>query len=185
MPCRPALLPCRKRREVTEGPWETEREGGFLLLLLHLPSFSPPAAATCGCPLARRGTIWPSEERRSQGRTGIPGKPMLQRRLVVLPPLLAAVLVTVAGVRRDSEYSGQYSLAPPSLGPSPPRSTYLTPRAAAERNICFKFEACLCATLCGLSQCWNARGRHRCRRLHFKGDSCLSVLVKFLLCPPP
>ena len=41
------------------------------------------------------------------------GKPMLQRRLVVLPPLLAAVLVTVAGVRRDNEYSGQYCLAPP------------------------------------------------------------------------
>ena len=33
---------------------------------------------------------------------------MLQRRLVVLPPLLAAVLATVAGVGRDSsDYGGE------------------------------------------------------------------------------
>ena len=37
---------------------------------------------------------------------------MLQRRLVVLPPLLAAVLATVAGVGRDSsDYGGEYGPA--------------------------------------------------------------------------
>ena len=94
------------------------REGGRLSP--PPPSFFFPSCCSyLWLSSGEEGTIWPSEERRSQGRTGIPGKPMLQRRLVVLPPLLAAVLVTVAGVRRDSEYSGQYSLAPPSLGPSP------------------------------------------------------------------
>ena len=48
MPSRAALLRCR--REEAEGPSETQRGGGFLLL----PSISP-AAATCGSPLARRG----------------------------------------------------------------------------------------------------------------------------------
>ena len=71
--------------------------GGFLL--------SPVSRLSSG----EEGTIWPFKERRSQNtESGILWKPMLQRRLVVLPPLLAAVLATVAGVGRDSsDYGGE------------------------------------------------------------------------------
>ena len=140
-PSRPALQRWREGEgaggEATEGPWEAETGEAFSLLP---PLFFPCCHWYLWLSSGEEGTIWPSEDRRSHRRAGIPGKPMLQRRLVVLPPLLAAVLVTVAGVRRDSQYSGQYSLDRPSA------LTYLTLRAAAERNICFKLEACLCAT---------------------------------------
>ena len=54
---------------------------------------------------------------------------MLQRRLVVLPPLLAAVLASVAGVGRDSsDYGGEYGPASRPICPPFPSSTYLTLR---------------------------------------------------------
>ena len=75
---------------------------------------------------------------------------MLQRRLVVLPPLLAAVLATVAGVGRDSsDYGGEYGPASRPICPTFLLYLFDTAHPAAGRNICFKFGACLCAAACG------------------------------------
>ena len=61
---------------------------------------------------------------------------MLQRRLVVLPPLLAAVLATVAGVGRDSsDYGGEYGPASRPICPPFPSSTYLTLRPAGKEHM--------------------------------------------------
>ena len=132
-------------RPFTEGPWEAERRRQRL---------SPWLSS------GEEGTIWPFKERRSQNtESGILWKPMLQRRLVVLPPLLAAVLASVAGVGRDSsDYGGEYSPACRPICPPFPSSTYLTLRTHLRgRNICFKFGACcLCAAACDLSQCGDA-----------------------------
>ena len=84
---------------------------------------------------------------------------MLQRRLVVLPPLLAAVLATVAGVGRDSsDYGGEYGPASrPICPPFPSSSTYLTLRTQLRAGTYVLSSEPACARLpVALSQCGDA-----------------------------